>query len=140
MPAALFLNAAIRIALDAHADQTDKAGLPYILHPLRVMLMMEDEPCRIVAVMHDVAEDCEHGWQDIDEAGFDDEILNAIDAVTRREGEAYFDYVRRAGANEIGKIVKLADLKDNLSPERRKSITSALVDRYEKAQRILGEM
>lgn len=133
------LSAAIKIAVDAHSGQNDKAGQPYILHPLRVMQMVDDDECRIVAVLHDAVEDGGVGLGDV-LALFGETIWSAVDAVTRREGELYLDYVRRAGSNEIGKIVKLADLKDNLSPSRSASLNQAMRTRYLRAQNILGEL
>lgn len=112
------LEGAIRLAAEAHEGQVDKSGEPYILHPLRVMLAQEGELARIVGVLHDVAEDAKHGWQDIHDMGFCPAILDAIDSVTRREGEDYFAYIERAQANPIGRVVKIADLKDNLDPRR----------------------
>lgn len=112
---------AIRIAINAHDGQRDKGGQPYILHPLRVMLMANTEQERIVGVLHDVVEDCEewslerlalHFSRDIVDA------VDAVDAVTRREGEAYDDFIFRAGSNPIGREVKMNDLADNLAPER----------------------
>jgi (p)ppGpp synthase/HD superfamily hydrolase len=108
------LTAAIRLAADLHDGQVDKAGEPYILHPLRVMLAQTSNDARIVGVLHDVAEDCEFGWQDIHDCGFSEDIIVAVDSVTRRDGEDYFDYVQRAAANPIGRAVKQADLEDNL--------------------------
>lgn len=127
------LSTAIKIAVHAHEGQTDKAGLPYILHPLRVMLAMETEADRIVAVLHDVAEDHEDGWQWIHEGCFTEAILDAIDSVTRRPGETYEDFIERAKDNTIGRRVKLADLADNMLPGRRASLSTNLLTRYERA-------
>lgn len=110
------LNEAIKLAVDAHAGQVDKAGEPYILHPLRVMQAVFSETDRVVAVLHDVVEDSSTvGLGDI-LALFGEEVRAAVDALTRRDGEDYFDYVRRAKANPIARRVKWADLCDNLRP------------------------
>lgn len=122
------LTSAIMIAAEAHENQTDKNGAPYILHPLRVMLAMEDETHMIVAVLHDVAEDFAFGWSRIHEVDFSDEILDAVDALTRREDEGYDDFIKRAAANEIARKVKIADIRDNLRPG-----AASLRSRYEKA-------
>ena len=105
------LERAVAIAAEAHAGQVDKAGAPYLLHPLRVMLALTSNEERIVAVLHDVCEDCP-GWsfERLRSEGFSDRILAALDSVTKREGEAYSDFVGRAAANAIGRNVKLADL------------------------------
>jgi (p)ppGpp synthase/HD superfamily hydrolase len=83
------LERAIAISAEAHAEQVDKAGAPYVLHPLRMMLGMTTLEERIVAVLHDVCEDCP-GWtfDRLRSEGFSEEILAALDAVTKRDGEA----------------------------------------------------
>lgn len=115
------LSKAINIATDAHQGQKDKAGEPYILHPLRVMLKMKDDDSRIVAVLHDVIEDT---WVSLDllqHKGFNQDIIDAIDCITRRENEKYFDFIRRCKHNNIAKFVKLADLEDNSDINRIKN-------------------
>jgi guanosine-3',5'-bis(diphosphate) 3'-pyrophosphohydrolase len=112
------LELAILIATIAHAGQVDKAGQPYILHPLRVMLRLSTEPERIAAVLHDVLEDC-RGWTLERLRGhFGPEVASAVDALTRREGETYRQYILRAAADPIARAVKVADLHDNLDPSR----------------------
>jgi (p)ppGpp synthase/HD superfamily hydrolase len=108
------LELAIAIAAEAHAGQTDKGGAPYILHPLRVMLWMENNADRIVAVLHDVLEDCP-AWSRsrLRSSGFSEEIITAIEALTRYPWESYENFVARAGRNEIARRVKLADLAEN---------------------------
>ena len=114
------LERAIAIAAAAHAGQTDKAGAPYILHPLRVMLRLTTDTERITAVLHDLVEDCE-GWSFdrlLNEEKFSPEIIEALQAVTKREGETYEDFVRRACENRIGRRVKFCDLLDNCDLSR----------------------
>lgn len=113
------LERAIAIAASAHRGMKDKAGAPYILHPLRVMLSVDGDEARIVAVLHDVVEDSDD-WtlERIRAEGYSAEIVAALDSVTNRDGETYADFVRRAGTNPIGREVKLADLRDNCDPSR----------------------
>ena len=108
------LERAIVIAAEAHAGITDKGGAPYILHPLRMMMDLTSAEERIVAVIHDVCEDCP-GWtfERLRGEGFSEEILAALDSVTKREGETYEEFALRAAVNPIGRRVKLADLRDN---------------------------
>jgi (p)ppGpp synthase/HD superfamily hydrolase len=108
------LERAIVIAAEAHAGITDKGGAPYILHPLRMMMDLTSADERIVAVLHDVCEDCP-GWtfERLRGEGFSEEILTALDSVTKREGETYEEFALRAAVNPIGRRVKLADLRDN---------------------------
>lgn len=115
------LERAIVIALMAHAGQTDKAGAPYILHPLRVMLAQTSEATRIAGVLHDVVEDGD-GWtlERLRAEGFSPEVVDAVDHLTKREAERndYTAFVQRAAANPIARQVKLADLADNCDLSR----------------------
>lgn len=109
------LERTIALAAEAHGGQVDKGGAPYILHPLRVMLAQATIEAKIVGVMHDVIEDGEGwGFERLAAEGFTDEMIEALRSVTKVEGEEYEDFVRRAAANPIGRLVKLADLRDNL--------------------------
>jgi len=132
------LERAIAIAAEAHAGQVDKAGAPYVLHPLRMMLKMPSNEARIVAVLHDVCEDCP-GW-DFDRLrreGFSGEIIAAVDSVTARAGEDYETFVRRAAADPIGRAVKLADLQDNSDLGRIAAPSQRDFDRIEKYRRAI---
>lgn len=115
------LERAIQIAAEAHKGQIDKAYEPYILHPLRVMFGVAGENARIVAVLHDVVEDCE-GWtfERLEREGFSPAIIQALGSVTKRpeEKDDYMAFIKRAGQNEIGRTVKISDLKDNLDMSR----------------------
>jgi (p)ppGpp synthase/HD superfamily hydrolase len=113
------LERAIAIAAEAHTGQVDKAGAPYVLHSLRVMLSVPTVDERIVAVLHDVCEDCP-GWtfDRLRKEGFPERIIVALQSVAKREGEDYEDFVRRAAANPIGRAVKLADMLDNVDLSR----------------------
>jgi guanosine-3',5'-bis(diphosphate) 3'-pyrophosphohydrolase len=111
------LEDAIILAAYAHRGQVDKAGQPYILHPIRVMLKLEAEDKRIAAMLHDTVEDCEVELGEI-RTNFGPAIADAVDALTRREGESYMDFIERCGANDIARAVKWADLCDNMKLER----------------------
>ena len=113
------LERAIVIAAEGHAGVKDKGGAPYILHPLRMILGLSSNDERIVAVLHDVCEDCP-GWTlpRLRAEGFSEQIIEALDAVTKRDGEDYENFARRAAANPIGRKVKLADLADNCDLSR----------------------
>jgi (p)ppGpp synthase/HD superfamily hydrolase len=135
------LERAIAIAAEAHAGQVDKAGAPYVLHPLRMMLAVQSTDERIVAVLHDVCEDCP-GW-DFDRLhreGFSANVLAALDTVTKRDGESYEDFVSRAASNPIGRAVKLADLRDNSDLSRIAEPTSRDMERLEKYKRAMASL
>jgi hypothetical protein len=112
------LERALRIAAEAHEGQTDKEGLPYILHALRVMLGVLGEEAQIVAVLHDVVEDTPVTLDDLRAAGFSEAILAAVARVTHAPGEPYADYVVRCKGDEIARRVKLSDLTDNSRLDR----------------------
>lgn len=136
------LERAIAIAAEAHADQKDRAGAPYILHPIRLMIQMDSENAMMAAVLHDVVENSVWTLDDLRKEGFSNEVLNAVDSLTHRdkEGEDYWDYIQRAKSDPIAIKVKLADLEDNLNPDRLNEITEKdekRFDRYRKAQEML---
>lgn len=117
------LERADAIAVQAHAGQVDKAGMPYIAHPRRVSAAVTGATEKIVALLHDVVEDGP-GWtlERLRAEGFPEEVVAAVDALTHREGEDYFDAIRRAGANTVARAVKLADLADNSDRSRLTAI------------------
>jgi hypothetical protein len=112
------LEKALEIAARAHAGQRDKEGLPYILHPLRVMSRVTGEAAQIVAVLHDVVEDTPVTLDDLQAAGFPPDILAAVACVTHCREEPYAEYVIRCRNNALARQVKLADLEDNSLPSR----------------------
>ena len=115
------LNKAIGIAAKAHSGQTDKGGNPYILHPLRVMLNFcesESDAVKICAILHDVVEDTAITLDDLRAEGFTEEIIGALDCLTRKENESYYDFISRVLTNEIACKVKNGDLADNMDLTR----------------------
>lgn len=126
---------AYEFAVYAHAGQ--KYGdEPYVHHPARVANRLDesDEIGIAVAFLHDVVEDTRFTLDDLRRNGFNDEILEAVDAITRRDGEKYFDYIRRLSSNPIAKRVKIADLQENLSQG-----DLSLSTRYYKALKMLED-
>ncbi|WP_395603605.1 HD domain-containing protein [Pseudomonas sp. B21128] len=134
------LERAIAIAAAAHAGQVDKGGAPYILHPLKVMLRMTTLEERIVAVLHDVVEDCDISLDDLRKEGFSEEVLTAIQSVTKVPGESYEDFVERAAQNPIGRVVKLADLEENSDLSRIASPSWDDLERVEKYRRAIARL
>lgn len=137
---------ALMLAADKHRGQTDKGGMPYILHPLRVMHRLGIEATaeeRIVAVLHDVVEDSDVTLDELRRRGFAEEVVRAVDSLTKRPEEEndYFAAVARAGADPIGRRVKIADLSDNLDLKRVTHPSDAdrrRMEKYRKALRQLG--
>jgi (p)ppGpp synthase/HD superfamily hydrolase len=129
------LEKAILITAEAHQGQKDKAGAPYILHPLRLMMRMESEAEMIAAVMHDVVEDSEWTVDRLRDEGFSEEILQAVDCLTRREDEIYEDFIKRVKTSTVAWRVKIADLEDNMNVKRIDRLTPRDLERLEKYHR-----
>lgn len=130
----LTLARAQRVAVAAHQGQTDKQGEPYIAHVVRVAAAMPagDPTLRSIAWLHDVVEDTPITLKDL--TSFGPEIVDAIDAISRREGEEYYDYIKRCGGNPLARLVKIADLQDNLRP----GVPATLSRRYRASLLLLG--
>lgn len=110
---------AVEIAAKAHAGVLDKQGRPYLYHPLRVMLAVDDDDARIVAVLHDVVEDTDVTLGHLRAEGFSAAVMEALALVTHQDHDvSYSEYVIRAKRNRIARQVKIADLKDNTSLNR----------------------
>ena len=134
------LESAIQIAAEAHAGQQDKAGKPYILHPIRVMLSVSTTDEQIAAILHDTVEDTDVTYEQLSEAGFSAEIISAVRALTKLDGESRVEAARRAVKHPIARQVKLADVKDNLDISRIPHLTykdHARLDEYKLVQEIL---
>lgn len=112
------LERAISIAAQAHSGQVDKAGQPYILHPLRVMLQMTSQDERVAAVLHDVVEDTSITIEQLATEGFSDAVLEAVEALTKRPGESRLAAAARAAKNKVARAVKLADNAENMDISR----------------------
>lgn len=123
---------ALRIAIQAHKGQTDKSGREYVMHPIRVAERCANPKAKIAALLHDTIEDTYVTVDDLRKEGFPQEIIDAVLSVTKREGEDYDDFIRRAATNEIGKEVKIADLEDNMDIRRLKEISDDDVKRLRK--------
>ena len=133
---------AVQIAAQAHQGQRDKAGAPYLLHPLRLMMRMESEAAMMAAVLHDVVEDSEWTLDQLRTEGFSEEVLQAVECLTHRLGESYDEFVARVQTNAIARQVKLADLEDNMNIRRLAEITPkdlARLEKYHRAWRTLTE-
>jgi (p)ppGpp synthase/HD superfamily hydrolase len=126
------LGKAIAIAAQAHQEQYDKAGAPYILHPLRLMLRMRSEMEMMAAILHDVVEDSDWTLDKLRQAGFPDEVVQAVECLTHRDGETYEEFIERVRVNAIARKVKLADLEDNMDIRRLSAVTERDTQRLHK--------
>lgn len=121
-----------RLCFEAHKDQKDKSGLPYVFHPFHLAEQMQDEETTIVALLHDVVEDTPYSLEDLREAGFSEAVVEAVSLMTHDDGAEYMDYVRKIKQNPIAKAVKLADLRHNSDLSRLDEITDKALKRREK--------
>ncbi len=137
------LATALELAARAHTGQVDKAGNDYLAHPLRVAarVVAAGDQAVAVALLHDVIEDSELGVEDLVAAGCPSRVAEAVDHLTRRDGEPHAEAVLRAAADPLAALVKRADLVDNLDPARLallpETVRTRLVARYEHALTLL---
>lgn len=125
------------IALKAHGYMLDKGGMPYIFHPFFVAEKMTDEDSAVTALLHDVLEDTEITAENIAREGFSEKVIDALKAITKADGEDYFDYIDRVKQNETAKAVKLCDLEHNCDISRIESPTDRDFKRIEKYKRAI---
>ena len=133
------LERAIEIAVSAHKGVFDKGGNPYILHPLRVMMSLTTNDEKIVGVLHDVVEDSDDwDFDKLKAEGFSDTVLDGLRAVTKfSEDEDYDAFIRRGLDNNIGRAVKIADIRDNLDVTRIGELKDKDLKRLNKYKRSL---
>jgi len=136
------LDRALRLAVQIHSGHVDRGGRPYLLHVLQVVASCkEDLDAATLAALHDVVEDSSLTLRDLREQGFPANIVDGVDALTRRDGEAYEDAVERAASHPIARKVKLSDLESNLDVRRLEQVTASDIgrlERYTKAWRRLA--
>lgn len=133
---------AMKLCFQAHKEQTDKSGIPYVFHPIHLAEQMKDEDTTVVALLHDVVEDTDYTMEDLKAMGFNQRVLEAIQLMTHAEGEPYMDYVARIKTNPIAKAVKLADLAHNSDITRMDVVdekAKARVAKYAQAIQLLNE-
>jgi (p)ppGpp synthase/HD superfamily hydrolase len=114
---------------------SDKAGAPYILHPLRMMLRMSSETEMIAAILHDVVEDTDWTLDKLRQAGFSEEVVQVVECLTHRDQETYDEFIARVRTNAIASTVKLADLEDNMDMRRLRTLTEKDAERLHKYHR-----
>ena len=123
---------ALKVCFEAHKDQVDKSGAPYVFHPFHLAEQMKDEKTTIVALLHDVIEDTEFTFEDLRNMGFDNEVIEALMLMTHNKDIPYMDYVAKIKHNPIAKAVKLADLQHNSDLSRLDVVDEKALKRKEK--------
>ena len=130
----VFIEQDIAFAATKHMGQVDKANAPYILHPLRVMMNVSTIQQKIVAVLHDVLEDTNTTVDELYELGCDNDIVEAILALTKLKGESRTEAAKRTLQNPIARVVKIADINDNMDLSRIHSPTNKDFERIKEYQ------
>ena len=123
---------AMKLCFEAHKNQTDKSGMPYVFHPFHLAEQMETEETTIVALLHDVVEDTDYTLKDLTDMGFGESVIEALSLLTHDDEVEYMDYVRAIKENPIATAVKLADLRHNSDLSRMDEITEKVLARREK--------
>lgn len=131
--------AAKALATNAHEGQTDKAGLPYITHPERVASRLESPELQVIGWLHDTVEDTSLTLAEI-RAQLGPETAAAVDAISRRGGEKWSDYLERVAANPMAREVKISDLIDNSNLGRIPHVTLKDVERQKKYNKALKKL
>ena len=133
---------AIKLCFEAHKDQLDKSGLPYVFHPFHLAEQMTEENTVVAALLHDVVEDTPYTFDDLLAMGFGEEVVAALRLLTHDDAVPYMDYVANIKANPIARAVKLADLRHNSDLSRLDTVDEKALRRCEKyaeAIRLLTE-
>ena len=123
---------ALKLCFQAHKDQWDKSGIPYVFHPFHLAEQMTDEATTVVALLHDVVEDTPYTLEDLKDMGFPSEITEAIALMTHDPAVPYMDYVKNIKGNPIARAVKLADLTHNSDLSRLDLVDDRAIRRVEK--------
>lgn len=133
---------ALKVSFEAHKNQVDHSGTPYVYHPYHLAEQMTDETTTCIALLHDVVEDTDITLVQLREMGFPDIVVEAVGVLTREHGVPYQEYIKRVKSNPLARIVKLADLEHNSDMSRLQEIderSKSLAKRYEKARACLME-
>ena len=123
---------AINICFQAHKEQKDKTGLPYVFHPFHLAEQMKDETTTVVALLHDVVEDTNITFNDLRKEGFPEEVITALKFLTHSSDIPYMEYVANIKNNKIAAEVKLADLRHNSDMSRLDTVTQKDIERQKK--------
>ena len=123
---------ALKLCFEAHKNQTDKSGMPYVFHPFHLAEQMKDEETTIVALLHDIVEDTDYTIADLEKLGFPSNVLQALQLLTHNDDTPYMEYVAKIKLNQIAKAVKLADLEHNSDLSRLDTVDEKALKRKEK--------
>ena len=123
---------ALKLSFEAHKNQLDKSGIPYVYHPFHIAEQMNTEAETIVALLHDVIEDTDYSLDDIKKMGFSEDVIDALALMTHDKTVPYMEYVTAIKKNSIAKAVKLADLRHNSDLTRLDVVDEKALSRVQK--------
>lgn len=129
---------ALKLCFEAHKEQVDKTGVPYVFHPFHLAEQMDDEISTVCALLHDVIEDTEITMEMLGQMGFPQEVLDVLGLLTHDEAVPYMDYVKNISSHPIAKKVKIADLMHNSDVTRLDLVDEWAVKRNQKYKEALG--
>jgi len=123
---------ALKLCFEAHKEQVDKSGMPYVFHPFHLAEQMQDEDTTVTALLHDVAEDTEITLEQLADMGFGERVMRALCLLSHKEEVPYMDYVAQIKEDDVARRVKLADLYHNSDLSRLNTLTPKDLARREK--------
>ena len=129
---------ALKLCYQAHRDQVDKSGMPYVFHPFHLAEQMTDEATTVTALLHDVVEDTDYTLEDLRAMGFPDAALDAIALMTHDPSVPYLDYGATIKSNPVARAVKLADLRHNSDLTRLDEADEKALERVEKYRKAIS--
>jgi (p)ppGpp synthase/HD superfamily hydrolase len=130
----------MKLCYEAHENQYDRGGIPYVFHPFHLAEQLEEERAVCVALLHDVVEDTDYTLDDIKKMGFPEEVISAVSCLTRPKGMPYTEYINIVATNTLATRVKLLDLEHNMDTTRLDSVDEDVnkrIKKYEKAKSVL---
>lgn len=123
---------ALKLCFQAHKEQLDKSGMPYVFHPFHLAEQMDTEDTTVIALLHDVVEDTDYTLDDLTKLGFSASIIEALALMTHDPKMPYMEYVEKISSNPLATKVKLADLRHNSDLSRLDAVDSKAMARIEK--------
>ena len=129
---------AMKLCFEAHKNQKDKSGMPYVFHPFHLAEQMTDELTTVAALLHDVVEDTDYTFEDLRDMGYPEKVLEALMLLTHDDATPYLAYVERLKENPIASAVKLADLRHNSDLSRLDHVDQKALERVEKYKKAIA--
>ena len=135
---------ALKLCFEAHKEQVDKTGLPYVFHPFHLAEGMDDEISVVCALLHDVIEDTEYTFADLRNMGFGEDVIEVLTLLTHKDDTPYMEYVEKIKTHPVATKVKLADLAHNsdltrMDPEEIDEYAIKRTEKYKNAIKLLSE-